>query len=370
MIHYKKYTTEDLIQDEYFRRWVLRPAEDTSLLWEEFLSDYPEKQGDVIRARALLLAMHQMDQDPGAGQGDRIWGGILDRIETETQTERPIRRLGFGQFNRYWAYAAAMLVLGGAISWIVLIKDFGSIARTYEKQIAQTDNQLIEYVNQTKAASRLVLPDGSIVVLSMDSKVSYEKGFSSDQRRVYLSGQGYFEVEKNPQKPFLVFAGNVVTQVVGTRFTVNSTSGSSDISVSVRSGKVKVFTIDDYQNQKSDGSTQSVMLSANEQATFEGGKRLLTKGIAAKPEVLKAPVKFPDFNFERASMEDVFTTLGDSYGVVIEYDPKVIANCNLTAELGSEPLFKKLDIICRTIDATYEVWGTKIIIEAKGCNAF
>ena len=369
MVNYKEYSTEDLVQDEYFRRWVLSPAQETSRLWEEFLSNYPEKQPDVTRARALLLAMHQLDQDPSAEQGERMWGGILDRIDEQDQTGTPVRRIGFNQISRYWAYAAALIVIGLSIWWIVSIRDIGRVPRTYEKQVARAETHLVEYINRSKTTSRLVLPDGSVVVLSTNAKMSYEKGFSGKERKVYLSGEGYFKVVKNPQKPFFVFAGNVVTQVVGTRFTVSSTSLTSDISVSVRSGKVKVFTIDDYQDPKSADGQEPIMLTANEQAVFHEGKRQLTKGIAAKPEILKAPVKFPDFNFNRTSIEDVFTTLGDSYGVVIEYDAKAIANCNLTAELGSEPLFKKLDIICRTIDATYEVWGTKIIIDAKGCNA-
>lgn len=370
MVSYKNYTAEDLLQDDMFRRWVLSPGEETGQLWEGFLLNYPEKQSDVTRARAMLLAMHGLEQDPDAEKGRQMWSGILERIDDDQQAERPLSRSLFVDFRRYWGYAAAVIVLGFCIWWLASIREIGRVPRTYAKQVARETDQLIEYFNQTGRAARLVLPDGSVVVLGKGAKVSYEKGFAGNERKVYLSGQGYFEVVKDPGKPFFVFADNIVTQVVGTRFTVNNPAQTADISVAVKSGKVKVFTIENYQNSKADQGQKALLLTANEQATFRIDKGVLTKGIAAKPEVIKAPEKFPNFNFEKTSIEDVFMTLGDSYGVLIEYDPKMIANCNLTAELGNEPLFKKMDIICRTIDATYEVWGTKIVVTAKGCSPY
>ncbi len=296
-----------------------------------------------------------------------MWEGILDRIDNG-QMSRSTRVVAlWTEFKRYGYYAAAALVLGVSVWWLVSIREAGRIPRTYEMQVSQQSTELIEYKNLTGKVERLTLPDGSVLLLSKGSKVSYEKSFSGADRKVYLSGEGDFQVVKNPGKPFLVFADNLVTQVVGTHFTVDNTQPTGDISVAVQSGKVKVFMIDAYHHAKA-GKKLEVLLTANQEAKFSASKWQLTKSISSKPAVIRASEKYPDFNFEKTAIVDVFTTLEDSYGVEIAYDHKMIADCNLTAELGDESLFKKLDIICRTIDATYEVFGTEIVVKAKGCS--
>ena len=113
-----------------------------------------------------------------------------------------------------------------------------------------------------------------------------------------------------------------------------------------------------------------LVLTPNQQATYDPVRNTLSRTITAKPEIIRSPEKYPDFNFKDTDIDEVFMTLESSYGVTIEYDQQTFVKCSLTAQLGSEPLFKKLDIICKTIDATYEVWGTKIVVTGKGCNAF
>ncbi len=369
MTLYQNYTSEEFIQDERFRTWVLSPDEDTGQFWQNFLVEYPEKKSEVTQARSLLLAMQQVANNPSLEQGRRMWTIISDQVEHEQRTPRSVFRVVYPAFSRHWVSVAATLALVGSVWWFVLSRDVKPFPQTYEKQVAQVSEPLIQQSNQTNMTQRIALPDGSVVVLSPGGKLSYEKSFTGLRRNVYLSGKGYFEVVKDDSKPFLVFANNVVTQVVGTRFTVNSAQSTTGISVVVKSGKVKVFTLEQYQKPDSKKEGKEVVLTPNQQATYDPVHALLTKSIILKPELIRKPEKFPDFNFDNAPAQDVFTTLEQSYGVTIMYNRQIVEKCNLTAHLGNEPLFKKLDIICRTIDATYEVWGTKIIVTGKGCSA-
>jgi len=63
----------------------------------------------------------------------------------------------------------------------------------------------------------------------------------------------------------------------------------------------------------------------------------------------------------------VFNALTNAYGIEIIYDADVMKNCYLTASLDDEPLFEKLNMICRTLDAQYEQMDGKLIISSKGC---
>jgi transmembrane sensor len=365
---YLHYTPEDFIQDDLFRRWVLASDEDTGQFWQNFLTIYPDKKPDVTRARALLLAMESLGNDPSLEQGQRMKQTIFDHIEIPENTTQSVFTVVYTNFSRHWVSIAATVALVGMVWWYTSTHNSTYLPPTYDKQVAQVHEPLIEQTNQTKNTQRVQLPDGSTVLLSPTAKLSYEKEFTGPQRKVYLSGQGYFEVVKDDSKPFLVFANNVVTQVVGTRFTVNSAQSAIGISVIVKSGKVKVFTLEQYQKPEIQKAAETIVLTPNQQATYDPAQALLTKSIVAKPEILQKPEKFPGFNFKSASINDVFTTLERSYGVTILYNQQSVEKCNLTAQLGDEPLFKKLDIICRTIDATYEVWGTKIVVTGKGCS--
>lgn len=365
MDNYKHYSTEDLLQDEFFRDWVLGDNREAGLAWERFLLSNPDKQTEITKAKALLLALREVDPDPGLEAGARMWQAIDQRTDQNYQIDSVQEERQIYPFFRWQGYAAAALVLGFCAWCIYGMRNAQSLPATYQKQIADSRTELLEYTNPTMGQLEFTLPDGSVVVLEPNSKISYDKAFDGMERRVFLSGQGFFEVVKNENKPFLVFADNVVTRVVGTRFTVKNPLSGSDISVAVKSGLVKVFTIDQYSTQGN--NPDAILLKANEQANYEGAKKLLTKVISEKPEIIRAPTKFADFNFEKTSAKDVFATLSEAYGVKIQYDQHALINCNLTADLDNEPLFKKLDIICRTIDATYEVWGTSIVVTAKGC---
>ncbi len=71
-------------------------------------------------------------------------------------------------------------------------------------------------------------------------------------RDVYLSGEAFFEVTKNPDRPFRVFANEIVTKVLGTSFTVRSFENDTTIQVIVRTGKVTVYSqaITEYPPQR------------------------------------------------------------------------------------------------------------------------
>ena len=85
----------------------------------------------------------------------------------------------------------------------------------------------------------LRLPDGSRVWVNQNTKIAYTDEFAGDTREVTLSGEAFFEVAKDPDKPFIITSGAVRTTVLGTSFNVEAYAGKP-IAVSVRSGLVKV----------------------------------------------------------------------------------------------------------------------------------
>ena len=87
---------------------------------------------------------------------------------------------------------------------------------------------------------KLRLSDGSLIVLNSESKLRYPVNFNGDTREVFLSGEAYFEVAKNPSKPFVVHTNHADVQVLGTLFNVSAYPDEEDTGVTLVHGSVQV----------------------------------------------------------------------------------------------------------------------------------
>ncbi|WP_020599505.1 FecR family protein [Spirosoma panaciterrae] len=372
MPNYRDYTVEELAQDDFFQRSVRQPTAETDLFWSDFLEHYPEKQAVVATARAFLQAVGNIQRFPTQEQGRQMWAGIqrqLQDIDTIEPASEPIQRpIGF---RWGWAAAAAVLLLLGFGWWFIantLSSDRSVVQHGWS---FATNEPLVEQTNETGSPLSVRLIDGSRVVLQPHSRLRHPKTFDSAKREVHLEGEGFFEVTHNTQQPFLVYAGKVVTQVVGTSFTIKALPKNPTLSVAVRTGKVAVFTLKAMlEAAKNHGKIANrLLLTSNQQAIFDTRSEQLTKRLVDNPTLIQQPSTNQYFVFENAPVNQVFHKLEQAYGVTIQYDTTTFSHCNLTAPLGNEPLFRKLDIICQTIGATYEVWGTRIIVSGPGCPA-
>jgi len=97
--------------------------------------------------------------------------------------------------------------------------------------------------------TRIVLPDGSIVFLNAGSKLNYDKNFGNSIREVKLTGEGFFDVAPNPDKPFKIYTDAVEIKVIGTQFNVKSYPGEKTTETSIIRGTVQV-TVKERPNEK------------------------------------------------------------------------------------------------------------------------
>lgn len=112
---------------------------------------------------------------------------------------------------------------------------------TYE-QVSETPAK-VEYntiIVPRKGEYQLVLADGSKVYLNSESRLRFPTRFEGKERRVYLEGEGYFEVTKDSAKPFIVEARGLDVRVLGTSFNVNAYVSERAIRTTLVSGKVRV----------------------------------------------------------------------------------------------------------------------------------
>jgi ferric-dicitrate binding protein FerR (iron transport regulator) len=95
-------------------------------------------------------------------------------------------------------------------------------------------------VYQGKDSINLFFPDGTKVWLNAESSIRYPVAFVGKERRVFVTGETYFEVAKDKEKPFRVAADNITVEALGTQFNVNSYPNEPFYSTTLVEGSVIV----------------------------------------------------------------------------------------------------------------------------------
>ena len=232
---------------------------------------------------------------------------------------------------------------------------------------------MIENVNTSEKTVSVKLPDGSTVDIAPHSRIGYANNFdSAETRDIYLSGEAFFTVTKNPSRPFRVFANEIVTKVLGTSFRVRSFEMDTVIQVTVRTGKVSVYsqTIEgtDLKEIAQPNHLGGIILTPNQEVVYQKIKEKFQKVLLENPLRIHPESTEQSMLYEDASLEKVFRELGDNYGISIVYDNDLLKKCTVTADLRYEPFYNQLMLVCKAIGASYEIIDGQVVIQSNGCE--
>jgi ferric-dicitrate binding protein FerR (iron transport regulator) len=271
----------------------------------------------------------------------------------------PTRKRGFIGLG-----LAASIILALAVFYLYPT-DSSSIVRQYEQYPYQE-----QVVNKGSGVLKVDLEDGSKVMLNPGSKLSYPTHFANENREVALIGEAFFEVSENPDRPFLVYTGEVTTKVLGTSFRVSAPKAGSNVEVSVKTGKVSVYEKKKTGLAGSGKNGSGVILSPNHRVTFVAENKLFVTGLVENPVALSPgiPLESISYDFDDIPLGSVLAQLENAYSIDIEVEKTTLNECPLTANLSKKGLYAQLDLICAAIEGNYEVKGTTILISGKGCE--
>lgn len=185
--------------------------------------------------------------------------------------------------------------------------------------------------NQTDFSNpEIQLPDGSKVKLNHSSKLTYPEHFSGDVREVTLTGEAFFDVTKNPEKPFIIKTTGASIKVLGTSFNVYAYYESSTVEVIVKTGKVELH--EQVSSEKSEG--KEVLLLPGEKGIFNKNEKTIAKESNYNPNNLSWYTHEIEFKYARLS--DVFQTLQRAYNLQITVDKDVDLNQKLSATFSQQ----------------------------------
>ena len=299
----------------------------------------------------------------------RLWHKIQSVTTNESSAAIPFKN----HKNNWWKYAVAASFIGVVVLVGSLVfKNKNKSSDTPSLVIAKVNQGFSEEINNSGNIKKIQLEDGSFVSIYPGSKLAFPKHFAPDKREVYLEGEALFTVSKNPNRPFFVYNNQIVTQVLGTSFTVQNKNGK--IEVAVKTGRVAVYENGEQINlneveQKSNG----VIITPNQKVTYYQQERHFVTSIVDQPVPAPTettqPVIANHFNYNETPLYKVLEDLEDTYKLEIVLENEKIKNCLFTGDLSNQNMFNKLESICVAFSSSYEIKGTRILLKSgKDCD--
>lgn len=175
---------------------------------------------------------------------------------------------------------------------------------TSPKQVEQTLSDGYCVVSTPAATTTLVtLSDGTRVMLNANSTLEYPASFDdAEVREVRLKGEAHFEVTKNPHRPFVVKAGEMQTQVLGTIFDVKAYRKDAP-KVTLMEGKVKVSNVD-----------TEVEMRPGQTATLQSDKIVVSRASSSVSDWLEG-----DFDMDQVTLAEAMSDIGAWYNKTVVF---------------------------------------------------
>ncbi|GAA4470176.1 FecR domain-containing protein [Nibrella saemangeumensis] len=268
----------------------------------------------------------------------------------------PVRRL-------LWLAASVSLIMGLYITYRYTSRqDISPTAVSYvaptRKNVAE---RAIEFTNREPRPVRHLLPDSSSVWMQAGASIAYPKKFDSNKRVVSFSGEGFFQVRKDPLRPFHIQSGVMRVKVLGTSFNVKAPVSHKVFQISVVTGRVEVSAPDRQQKP------QQVILKPQQQAFFETESgRLLSSPVPV--QVKKEIYESVSVVFNNTPLDRAIAQLEKRFNIQIRLANPGLSSCRVSADFEQQSLPLIMEMLCTALDATYTMSGNTIVIDGLPCE--
>lgn len=345
---------DDFLNDDDFRRWVLEENKnDRNLYWSGWAANNPDKAGRFRQAIQVLESLRDESVPWAEERKIRTLRNIRSAIrkaqgarETNILQPRDWYRL-----PRVWyktAAAAAILLFFSLAVW-----QLGRDSHVPSSEIAFSD--WVTESNKSGQRSEVVLPDGSIVALNAESELKYDRlDFGKGHRDVFLTGEAFFEVRKNPESPFRVHSNELITTALGTSFNIRAYADLLT-RVQLATGRVSV-----NRDRKSSPAGEAVLLEPGQEAVLGRDEKLQVRHIAvSRIDAWRNGILL----FDRTPFREAVKTLERWYGVEITVKGLGAGEPVLTGRFDNEQLGKTLESMQFSLGFRYTIDRRWVMIE-------
>lgn len=203
---------------------------------------------------------------------------------------------------------------------------------------------------------QVILPDSTRVWLNAASSLEFPVTFDANERHVKLKGQGYFEVAKDPTRPFLVTAARVQVEVLGTHFDINAYGDEDAVKTTLLEGSLRVNPQSDIAEQH---PPKPVLLKPGEQLSLAHDGNLSL----SKPDLKDITGWLDDvIHFEMKDIRTIMRQVARYYKVQVIFE-KPVSKQKFTATLDTRlPLSRFLEVLQLTSYVSFRQEGNKVIV--------
>jgi ferric-dicitrate binding protein FerR (iron transport regulator) len=200
----------------------------------------------------------------------------------------------------------------------------------------------------------LLLPDSTQVWLNAASTLDFPKVFDKNKRQVFLKGEAYFDVKHAEDIPFVIYTGNVSTEVLGTAFNIKAYPDLEKITVSVNRGKVKV----NYENK------QVAMLTKGQQVSIDKKIRKVQEKVVK--EDVPSSWQQGKLMYDDYSVADIVSDLQRIYDVNINITSQQVKQMRVSTSFKREyGVESALEILCTLTDTQLNIKNGTYSIDNK-----
>jgi len=276
--------------------------------------------------------------------GERRIRQVMEAI----RGDRPKRRWGWNAL----AAACVLLIFSVSLLWKQPLAPI-------REEVQVKTHEITTAYGQKKTVR---MTDGSVIHLNAGSKLRYTDDYNGTRREVVLQGEAFFDVAKNPEKPFIVHHAQLDIEVLGTSFNVRGVDRKGTINVAVASGLVTVKT-------PTDTSRMPVVhtVSPGQELTYD---RTLRRTRVSRIDDMKLRTAWKDgvLVLRGHAFADVASMLERWYDVQVSFNRMAMQHCRFTGEFRNLPVNKVLDLLALSSGFTYRIAGKTVYIDGKACN--
>jgi len=319
------------LEDKSFVNWVKQLNKMDIVKWEEYLNEHPEHWETAKKGRIIVEGIDFQKIEDASNEGKESLISLWEKIEANrtrrnnnsVQKKNPtavVRYLG----RRWFAAAsiAAVMLISSALYFQFLHSSEIIIATGYGEQ------------------NEVTLPDGSIVTLNANSKLTYTSQFS---RKVELEGEAFFEITKKPEtgEKFQVITPDLSVVVLGTSFNVNARNDQTK--VFLEEGKVEL-----EMDRAVDGRIE---MAPGDEITYSRKHKKQTAKRKNVSVLENASWKEGALMFNKTSLVDALYDIEDIYGIHFIIESEGLREMEIT---GGIPI-KDLKVTLETLKDIYEI---------------
>lgn len=271
---------QQYLEDPKFIKWVFAPDEESEKYFSELFIRFPEKKKKYLQLKKELSLLSITEKEISFAKGSELFQSITEQINASKIKKNKISN--YQILMRYAAVALLFFAIGSLLFYFpsrnktdlrfaeeIYLRNAQSFPVIYfadgSKKEVKSNKKFIDLSipgklvigtdtirqKEISGTNVLVVPNGqrlqvclcdkSKIWLNAGSRLIFPPAFKSGKREVYLVGEAFFDVSKNPQKPFFVNTSYLSVKVLGTRFNVSCYPDDIEITTVLEEGRVQII---------------------------------------------------------------------------------------------------------------------------------